>query len=71
MKYAMKIDLTRGIVTLSDGNQKAIDNYIFELEDRFAKLQEVLKDYGDVDPNAQYMILGEMLFSIMDIIEGK
>ena len=71
MKYATKIDLTRGMVTLNDGSQKTIDNYIFELEDRFAKLQEVLKDYGDVDPNAQYMILGEMLFNIMDIIEGK
>ena len=71
MKSAIKIDLTKGMVTLNDGSQKTIDNYIFELEDRFAKLQEVLKDYGDVDPNAQYMILGEMLFSIMDIIEGK
>lgn len=71
MKSAIKIDLTKGIVTLNDGNQKAIDNYIFELEDRLIKLQEILKDYGDVDPNAQYMILGEMLFSIMDIIEGK
>ena len=71
MKYATKIDLTRGMVTLNDGSQKTIDNYIFELEDRFAKLQEILKDYGDVDPNAQYMILGEMLFNIMDIIEGK
>ena len=71
MKSAIKIDLTKGMVTLNDGSQKTIDNYIFELEDRFTKLQEILKDYGDVDPNAQYMILGEMLFSIMDIIEGK
>ena len=71
MKKAIKIDLTNGMVTLDDGSQKTLDNYIFELEDRFIKLQEILKDYGDVDPNAEYMILGEMLFNIMDIIEDR
>lgn len=71
MKSAIKIDLIKGIVELNDGSIKNIDNYIFELEDRFIKLQEILKNYGDVDPNAEYMILGEMLFNIMDIVEGK
>ena len=71
MKAAIKIDLVKGIVELNDGSIKNIDNYIFELEDRFIKLQEILKDYGDVDPNAEYMILGEMLFNIMDIIENR
>lgn len=71
MKRAIKIDVSNGMVTLNDGSQKTIDNYIFELEDRFIKLQEILKDYGDVNPNAEYMILGEMLFNIMDIVEGK
>lgn len=71
MKNAVKIDVSNGIVILSDGSQKTIDNYILELEDRFIKLQEILKDYEDVDPNAEYMILGEMLFNIMDIIEGR
>ena len=71
MKAAIKIDLVKGIVELNDGSIKNIDNYIFELEDRFIKLQEILKDYEDVDPNAEYMILGEMLFNIMDIIEDR
>lgn len=71
MKKAIKIDLTNGMVTLDDGSQKTIDNYILELEDRFIKLQEILKDYEDVNPSSEYMILGEMLFNIMDIIEGK
>lgn len=71
MKYATKIDLTKGMVTLNDGSQKTIDNYIFELEDRFVKIHELLKDYGDVDPNAQYMILGEQLFQIMDVVEDR
>lgn len=71
MKSAVKIDLVKGIVELNDGSIKNIDNYIFELEDRFIKLQDILKDYGDVDPNAEYMILGEMLFNIMDIIENR
>lgn len=71
MKNAVKIDVSNGIVILSDGSQKTIDNYILELEDRFIKLQEILRDYEDVDPNAEYMILGEMLFNIMDIIEGR
>lgn len=71
MKNAIKIDLVKGIVELNDGSIKNIDNYIFELEDRFIKLHEILKDYGDVDPNAEYMILGEMLFNVMDIIENR
>lgn len=71
MKNAVKIDVSNGIVILSDGSQKTIDNYILELEDRFIKLQEILKDYEDVNPNSEYMILGEMLFNIMDIIEGR
>lgn len=71
MKRAIKIDLTNGMVTLDDGSQKTLDNYIFELEDRLLKLHEILKDYGDVNPNAEYMILGEMLFNIMDIIEDR
>lgn len=71
MKNAIKIDLVKGIVELNDGSIKNIDNYIFELEDRFIKLQDILKDYVDVDPNAEYMILGEMLFNIMDIIENR
>ena len=71
MKSAIKIDLVKGIVELNDGSIKNIDNYIFELEDRFIKLHEILKDYVDVDPNAEYMILGEMLFNIMDIIEDR
>ena len=71
MRNAVKIDVSNGIVILSDGSQKTIDNYILELEDRFIKLQEILKDYGDVNPNAEYMILGEILFNIMDIIEGR
>lgn len=71
MKKAIKIDLTNGMVTLDDGSKKTIDNYILELEDRFIKLQEILKDYEDVNPSSEYMILGEMLFNIMDIIEGK
>ena len=71
MRNAVKIDLVKGIVELNDGSIKNIDNYIFELEDRFIKLQDILKDYVDVDPNAEYMILGEMLFNIMDIIENR
>ena len=71
MKSAIKIDLVKGIVELNDCSIKNIDNYIFELEDRFIKLHEILKDYVDVDPNAEYMILGEMLFNIMDIIEDR
>ena len=71
MKRAIKIDVINGMVTLDDGSQKTIDNYIFELEDRLIKLQEELKDYEDVDPDKQYMILGEVLFKIMDLIEGK
>lgn len=71
MKKAIKIDLTNGMVTLDDGSQKTLDNYVLELEDRFIKLQEILKDYEDVNPSSEYMILGEMLFNIMDIIEGK
>ena len=71
MRNAVKIDVSNGMVILSDGSQKTIDNYIFELEDRFIKLQEILKDYGDVNPNSEYMILGEVLFNIMDIIEGR
>lgn len=71
MRNAVKIDVSNGMVILSDGSQKTIDNYIFELEDRFIKLQEILKDYGDVNPSSEYMILGEMLFNIMDIIENR
>lgn len=71
MKKAIKIDLTNGMVTLDDGSKKTIDNYILELEDRFIKLQEILKDYEDVNPSSEYMILGEMLFNIMDIIEDR
>ena len=71
MKKVLKIDLSNCIVTLSDGSQKTIDNYILELEDRFAKLAELLKDYEDVRPTTEYLINGEMLFNIMDIIEGK
>lgn len=71
MKKTIKIDVSNGMVTLDDGSQKTIDNYILELEDRLIKLQDILKDYEDVDPNAEYMILGEMLFNIMDTLEGK
>lgn len=71
MKNAIKIDLVKGIVELNDGSIKNIDNYIFELEDRFIKLHEILKDYENVAPNAEYMILGEMLFNVMDIIENR
>lgn len=71
MKKAIKIDLTNGMVTLDDGSRKTIDNYIFELEDRFIKLQEILKDFEDVEPTSEYLVTGEMLFNIMDIIEGK
>lgn len=71
MKSAIKIDLVKGIVELNNGSIKNIDNYIFELEDRFIKLHEILKDYEDVNPNSEYMILGEMLFNIMDIIEDR
>ena len=71
MKSAIKIDLTKGIVTLSDGNQKAIDNYIFELEDRLIKLQELLKEFEDVEPDKEYVISGELLFNVMDCVEGK
>lgn len=52
MKKAIKIDLTNGMVTFDDGSKKTIDNYILELEDRFIKLQEILKDYEDVNPSS-------------------
>ncbi len=71
MKKAIKIDVSNGMVTLDDGSQKTIDNYILELEDRLIKLQDILKDYEDVNPDSEYMILGEMLFNIMDTLEGK
>ena len=71
MKKASKIDLVNGMVTLDDGSQKTIDNYILELEDRFIVLQELLKDFEDVEPTSEYLVTGEMLFNIMDIIEGK
>ena len=71
MKKAIKIDVSNGMVTLDDGSQKTIDNYILELEDRLIKLQDILKDYEDVNPDSEYMILGEMLFNIMDPLEGK
>ena len=70
MKKASKIDLVNGMVTLDDGSQKTIDNYILELEDRFIVLQELLKDFEDVEPTSEYLVTGEMLFNIMDIIEG-
>lgn len=71
MRRAIKIDVSNGMITLDDGSEKTVDNYIFELEDRLIKLHDILKDYGDVNPNAEYMILGEMLFNIMDIIEDR
>lgn len=71
MKNAVKIDVSNGIVILSDGSQKTIDNYILELEDRFIKLQEILKDYEDVNPLHFYTITGETLFVIMDILENR
>lgn len=71
MRRAIKIDVSNGMITLDDGSKKTVDNYIFELEDRLIKLHDILKDYGDVNPNAEYMILGEMLFNIMDIIEDR
>lgn len=71
MRRAAKIDLSNGMITLDDGSEKTLDNYILELEDRLIKIHEILKDYGDVNPNSEYMILGEMLFNIMDILEGK
>lgn len=71
MKTAIKINLASGMVVLSDGSEKSIDNYILELEDRLIKVQESLKDYGDVEPWAMYKITGEQLFQIMDAVEGK
>ena len=71
MKRAIKIDLSNGLVTLHDGSQKTLDNYVFELEDRLIKIQELLQDYGDVDPNCEYLLDGELLFKVMDYIEGK
>ena len=71
MRRAAKIDLSNGMITLDDGSEKTLDNYILELEDRLIKIHEILKDYEDVNPNSEYMILGEMLFNIMDIVEGK
>jgi vacuolar-type H+-ATPase subunit I/STV1 len=50
MRTAAKIDLTNGMVVLSDGSKKTMDNYILELEDRFIKLQEVLlKQKQEID----------------------
>ncbi len=71
MKTAIKINLANGMVVLSDGSEKSIDNYILELEDRLVKVQESLKDYGDIDPWEIYKITGEQLFQIMDAVEGK
>lgn len=71
MNKSVKINLQTGIVSLNDGRKKTLDNYILELEDRLEKIHEILKDYEDVNPNSEYMILGEMLFNIMDLIEGK
>lgn len=71
MKRAIKIDLSNGMITLNDGSQKTLDNYVFELEDRLIKTQELLKDYEDVDPNSEYLLDGELLFKVMDSVEGK
>lgn len=71
MRRAIKIDLSNGMVMLEDGSQKTIDNYVFELEDRLITLQELLKDFEDADPNNEYLVDGEVLFSVMDILEEK
>lgn len=71
MARAIKIDLSNGMVTLNDGSQKTLDNYVFELEDRLIKTQELLKDYEDVDPSSEYLLDGELLFKVMDSVEGK
>lgn len=71
MKNAIKIDVSNGMITLNDGNKKTIDNYIFELEDRLIKIHEMLIEFKDVDPNAEYLVDGEKLFEVMDILEGK
>lgn len=71
MKKVSKIDLSKNIVAFNDDSEKLLDNYIFELEDRLIKVHDLLKDYEDVDPNAQYTILGETLFEVMDILENR
>lgn len=71
MNNAKKINIVDGIVELSDGNKKTIDNYILELEDRLIKIHEKLKAFEDVDPDLLYTINGETLFEVMDLVEGK
>lgn len=71
MNNAKKINIVEGIVELSDGNKKAIDNYILELEDRLIKIHEKLKAFEDVNPDLLYTIDGETLFEVMDLVEGK
>lgn len=71
MKRAIKIDLTNGMVTLDDGSQKTLDNYILELEDRLIKIYSILESYNDVEPWSFYKVSGDKLFKVMDIVEGK
>lgn len=71
MNNAKKINVVDGTVELSDGNKKAIDNYILELEDRLIKIHKKLKAFEDVDPDLLYTIDGETLFEVMDLVEGK
>ena len=71
MNTAKKIDVKNGTVILSDGNKKTIDNYILELEDRLIAAKELLIEYEDVDANSEYLISGETLFEVMDILENR
>jgi hypothetical protein len=71
MKKSVKINLQTGIVTLNDGRKKTLDNYILELEDRLEKIQQELEEYEDVVPTTEYLIDGEKLFKVLDLVEGK
>lgn len=71
MKTSEIIDIKKGEVELSDGSIKYIDNYILELEDRILKTLHLLQDFDDVDPNCRYDISGELLFKVMDKLEGR
>ena len=71
MRNAIKIDLESGIITLDDGSKKTIDNYILELEDRLIKIHSKLESFEDVIPTKDYIVSGETLFEVMDLLEDR
>lgn len=71
MRNAVRINLADGTIQLNDNNKKTLDNYILELEDRLIDIYDILEEYKDVDPNKDYVVSGEKLFEIMDILEDR